>query len=152
MYYAHKDVRIEQAWSLWERSKADWSRTQPAQWPTFDEWKLQILGTYTLAPGITEKARVVAAMENVDRERLESAAADVMERRAVVLWADCVSKPDQPLDPSVVAEIENCCPKANTAVPVASPRLAPTLARLIRHVESEWREVARQERWYPAWR
>ena len=150
MYYAYKDVRIEQAWSLWERSKVDWSRTQPAQWPTFDQWKLQILGTYTLAQGIAEKARVVAAMENVDRERLGCAAADVVERRALVLWAECVSKPDQPLDPAVVAEIENRCPKTNTAVPVAWPWRAPTLARLIRQVESQWREVARQERWYSA--
>jgi hypothetical protein len=152
MYYAYKDVRIEQAWSLWERSKVDWSRTQPPQWPTFDQWKSQILGTYMLAQGIAEKARVVAAMENVDRERLESVVADVVERRAVVLWADCVSKPDQPLDPSVVAEMENHCPKTNTALPVASLWRGPTLARLIRHVESEWREVARQERWYPALR
>ena len=56
MYYAYKDVRIEQAWSLWERSRADWSRTQPAEWPTFDQWKLRILRTYTVAQGITEKA------------------------------------------------------------------------------------------------
>jgi len=152
MYYAYKDVRIEQAWSLWERSKADWIRTQPAQWPTFDQWKLQILGTYTLAHGIAEKARVAAAMENVDRERLESAVTDVVERRAVILWAECVSKTDQMLDPAVVAEIENRCPRANTAVPVGSPWRAATLARLIRQVDSEWREVARQERWYPALR
>src|SRR5579884_171015 len=84
MYYVYQDIRIEQAWSLWERSKADWTRTQPAQWPTFDQWKLQILRTYTLAQGITEKARVVAAMENVEHDRLQSAAADVVQRRAVV--------------------------------------------------------------------
>jgi hypothetical protein len=105
MYYAYKDLRIEQAWALWERSKADWSRSKPAEWPTLDQWNLQILGTYTVAPGMTEKARVVAAMENVDRARLESVVVDLVERRAAVLWADCVSKPDQPIDPAVAAEI-----------------------------------------------
>jgi hypothetical protein len=34
MYYAYKDVRVEQAWSLWERTKPDWHRTPPARWPT----------------------------------------------------------------------------------------------------------------------
>jgi hypothetical protein len=29
MYYAYKDLRVEQAWSLWERAKAGWRRTPP---------------------------------------------------------------------------------------------------------------------------
>ena len=152
MFYANKDVRVEQAWSLWERSKADWGRTQPAQWPTFDEWKHQILATYTLSPNITEEARVVAAMENVQRDRLESAVADVVERRAVILWADCVSKPDQPLDPAVVAEIENRCPGAISVIPAECSWSAPVLARLIRRVESDWRETALREGWHAALR
>ena len=152
MYYAYKDVRIEQAWSLWERSKIDWSRTQPAHWPTFDQWNLHILGTYTLAQGIAEKARVAAAMENVDRERLESAVAEVVERRAVILWAECVSKPDQPLDPAVVAEIENRCPGAISVIPPECSWSAPMLARLLRRLESDWRETGRREVWYAALR
>jgi hypothetical protein len=152
MYYAYKDVRVKQAWSLWERSKADWGRPQPDKLPTFDQWKLQISATHTLAQGLTEKAPVVAAMENVDRGRLESAVADVIERRAVILWADCVSKTDQPLDPPVVAEIENRCPGAITVVPAEYTWSAPTLARLIRSVESHWRETARREGWHTALR
>ena len=70
MYHAYKDVRIEQAWSLWERAKADWSRTQPGKWPTFDQWKLQISATHTLTQGHTKKVRVIAAMQNIDRDRL----------------------------------------------------------------------------------
>lgn len=93
MYYAYKDVRVEQGWGLWERTKADWLRTPPARWPTFDEWKLQIATTYALAQVGTEKARAVAAMENVHRDKLQSAANDVVERRGVILWADCVTKP-----------------------------------------------------------
>src|SRR5215472_19220504 len=31
MYYACKDVRTEQAWSLWKRAHEDWSRTQTTQ-------------------------------------------------------------------------------------------------------------------------
>jgi hypothetical protein len=152
MYYAYKDVRIEQAWSLWERSKADWSRTQPGTWPTFDQWKLQVSATHTLSQGLTEQARVVAAMENVDRDRLGSAVADVVERRAVILWADCVSKPDQPLDPAVAAEIENRCPGAITVIPAECPWSARTLARLIRRAESHWRKTARREGWHTALR
>jgi hypothetical protein len=150
MYYAYKDVRMEQAWSLWERSKADWSRAQPSQWPKFDQWILQISATRTLSQGLTEKARVVAAMENVDRDRLGSAVADVVERRAVILWADCVSKPDQPLDPAVVAEIENRCPGAISVIPAECFSSAPSLARLIRRVESDWRETALREGWHAA--
>jgi hypothetical protein len=152
MYYANKDVRIEQAWSLWERSKANWSRTRPGKWPTFDQWKLQISATHTLTQGHTEKARVVAAMENVDRDRLDSAVGDVVERRAVILWADCVSKPDQPLEPAVVAEIENRCPGAISVIPGECSSSASTLARLIRRVESDWRETARREGWHAALR
>jgi hypothetical protein len=152
MYYAYKDVRIEQTWSLWERSKADWSRTQPGKLPTFEQWKLQISATHTPARGLTEKARVIAAMENVDRDRLASAVGDVVERRAVILWADCVSKPDQPLDPAVVAEIENRCHGAIAVSPAECSWSASTLARLIRRVESDWRETARRERWHTALR
>ena len=152
MYYAYKDVRIEQAWSLWERSRADWSRAQPAEWPTFDQWKLRILGTYTLAQGITEKARVVAAMENVEHDRLRSAVADIVERRAVALWADCVSKPDQPIDPAVAAEIGKRSPDATSVTAATSFWSPPTLARLIRGVESDWREIARREGWQAALR
>lgn len=59
MYYAYRDVRVEQAWSLWKRARADWRLSRPTQWPTFDQWKVQIAATYTLARGGTEKARVV---------------------------------------------------------------------------------------------
>jgi hypothetical protein len=152
MNYAYKDLRIEQAWALWAHSKADWSRSKPAQWPTFDEWNLQILGTRTLAQGMTGKARVVAAMENVDRARLESVVGDVVERRAVVLWADCVSKPDQPIDTDVAAEIGKRCPDAIGEATATCSWSAATLARLIRRVESDWRETARREGWHAALR
>jgi hypothetical protein len=151
-YYAYKDLHVEQAWSLWERARADWRRTPPTHWPTFDQWRLQVAATYTLTQGGTEKARAVAAMENVDRSRLQSAVNDVMERRAVVLWADCLSKADQPIDPIVFAEIEKCCPSAIEVVSAAAAWRAPTLSRLIRHIESEWIGTARREGWHAALR
>jgi hypothetical protein len=150
-YYAYKDLRIEQAWALWERSKADWSRSKPTHWPTFDQWTRQILVTYTLTQGMTEKAPLVAVMKYVERDRLESAVADVVERRAVVLWADCVSKPDQPIDPAVAAEIGKRSPDA-IGVVAATFWSASTLARLIRRVESRWRETARRDGWHAALR
>jgi hypothetical protein len=72
MYYAYKDVRVEQAWSLWEKTKAAWRRSPPARWPTFDSWNVQTATTYALAQGETEKARAVAAMGNFHRDRLQS--------------------------------------------------------------------------------
>jgi hypothetical protein len=152
MYYAYKDLRIEQAWALWERSKADWSRSMRAHWPTFNQWKREVLVTYILAQGITEKTPVVAVMKNVERDRLESAVADVVERRAVVLWADCVSKPDQPIDPEVAAEIGKRSPDAIGVTAAMSFWSAPTLARLIRSVETDWRQTARREGWHAALR
>jgi hypothetical protein len=152
MYYACKDLRIDQAWALWQQSKADWSRSKPAQWPTFDQWKRQVLVTYTLAQGMAEKAAVVAAMKNVQRDRLQSAVADVVERRAVVLWADCVSKPDQPIDPAVAAEIDKRSPDAIGITSAILVWSAPILSRLIRRVETNWRETARREGWHAALR
>jgi hypothetical protein len=91
-------------------------------------------------------------MENVERDRLQSAVNEVLERRAVVLWADCLSKPDQPIDPIVFAEIEKRSPSAIEVISAASPWGAPSFARLIRLVESEWREAARREGWCAALR
>jgi hypothetical protein len=148
MYYAYKDVRLEQAWRLWERAKTDWCRTRPTQWPAFDQWKLQIAATYTLTEGGTERARAVAAMANVERDRLQFAVNEVVERRAVVLWVDCVSNPDQPLDPIVFAEVEKRCPIAIPVMRVDSFWRTPMLWRRIRRVDSEWRATAQQEGWY----
>src|ERR1700690_1372829 len=36
-FYAHMDLRMEQSWSLWDRSTAAWSRHPPARWPTFEQ-------------------------------------------------------------------------------------------------------------------
>jgi hypothetical protein len=152
MYYAYKDLRVEQAWSLWERAKANWRRTPPTRWPTFDQWKLQIVATHALAQGGTEKARAVAAMENVDRARLQSVVSDVVERRALLLWVDCVSKPDHPLDPIVWTEVEKRCPAAVDVLAAGSLWRAPILSRLIRRGDSEWRAIARREGWYAALR
>src|SRR5215472_4871883 len=151
-YYAYKDMRVEQAWSLWKRAKADWRHTPPTQWPTFDQWKVQITATYALPQGATEKARVLAAMKHIDRHRLRSAVDEVVELRAVILWADCLSKPDQPIDPVALAVIERRCPAAIDVIPVGLLWRAPALSRLIRRVDSEWRETARRERWYAALR
>jgi hypothetical protein len=152
IYYAYRDVRVEQAWSLWERARAEWRLSRPTQWPTFDQWKVQIAATYTLAQSGTEKARVVAAMANIDRDRLQSAVNEIVERRAVVLWADCVSKLNKPLDPTVFAEIEKRCSAATDVIPAERLWQAPALSHLVRRVESEWREAARREGWYAALR
>jgi len=152
MYYAYKDVRTEQAWSLWKHAHEDCNRTEKTQWPTFDQWKVQIARTYTLAQVSAEKSLVIAAMENVDPDTLQSAVNEVMECRAVVLWADCMSKPDQRIDPTVFTEIKKHCRAIVEVITAESLWRAPILSRLIRRVDLEWRETARQGCWCAALR
>ena len=152
MYYAYKDLRIEQGWSLWERMKVAWQQKAPSRWPTFEDWNSQIASTYTLPRQGSEKARAVAAMANVDQERLRTAVADVLDGRALALWVDCVSKPQQPLEAAVWTELQHRCPRFTAILPPESPWCAPLLSRLIRAGESDWRSVARREGWYSALR
>ncbi len=152
MYYAYKDLRIEQGWSLWERMNVAWRQKVPSRWPTFEEWKDQIANTHALLRQGTEIARAVAAMANVDHERLRTAIADVLDRRALALWVDCVSRPQQPLDAAVWTELEDRCPSLKAILRPESPSRAPLLLRLIRAGESDWRSVSRREGWYSALR
>src|SRR4029077_14089960 len=73
MYYAYKDLRTEQAWTSWERTKADWRHAAPAGWPTLEQWTSEILGTRRLASPGTEKARAVEALGTVEHPRLNRA-------------------------------------------------------------------------------
>src|SRR5947208_14222605 len=49
MYYAYTDLRTEQAWPSWERTKAVWRETPPSKWPTPEEWTAEVLATRSLA-------------------------------------------------------------------------------------------------------
>src|SRR4029077_3559481 len=122
----------EQAWTSWERTKADWRRTPPPRWPTLEEWTAEVLATGSLAHSGTEKARAVDALGRVEAGRLRSAVGDLIESRALALWVDCVSKPAQPLKESVFAELQRRCP----GFPVASYSDAvwalPLFSRLLR--------------------
>src|SRR5260370_21920535 len=152
MYYAYKDLRTEQAWTSWERTKADWRHAPPPRWPTSDEWTAEVLSTRSLAHSGTEKARAVEALGRVEAGRLGNAAADLIESRALAAWVDCVSKPGQPLKESVLAELRARCP----GLPLASCSDAvwapPLFSRLVRLGESTWRGTARAEGWYAALR
>jgi hypothetical protein len=151
MYYAYKDLRTEQAWTSWERTKADWRHTPPASWPTFEEWMVEVLSTGSLADSGTEKARAVQALGRVEAGRLRAAVTDLIESRALALWVDCVSKPAQPLKESVLAELQRRCP--GFPPPYSDAVWAPPLfSRLLRLGESNWRVKARAERWYAALR
>ena len=80
MYYAYKDLRTEQAWTSWERTKADWRHTPPPRWPTSKEWTAEVLATRSLAHPGTEKARAVEALGRVEAGRLRNAVyADLIE-------------------------------------------------------------------------
>jgi hypothetical protein len=152
LYYAHKDLRIEQAWTFRERAKAGWHGRSPGGWPTFDQWKRGVATTYELAHGGTERARAAAALEKVDRNRLESAVANLLEFRGLAFWVDCVSRTDQPVGATVLAEIEKRCPSAMDVAAAGLLWHEPVLWRLIRRFERESRETARREGWYAALR
>ncbi|MCI0723811.1 MAG: hypothetical protein L0338_33365 [Acidobacteria bacterium] len=152
MYYAYKDLRTEQAWTSWERTKADWRHTPPPRWPTLEEWTAEVLATRSLAHSGTEKARAVEALGRVETRRLRTAVSDLIESRALALWVDCISKPAQPLKESVFAELQRRCPGFLPASYLDAVWAPPLFSRLLRRGESGWRVRARSEKWYAALR
>jgi hypothetical protein len=152
MYYAYKDLRTEQAWTWWERTKADWCHTPPPRWPTLEEWTANVLSIRALAHPENEKARAVAALGRVEAGRLGEAAADLIASRALALWVDCVSTLGQPLRASVLTELRTRYPGL---APTSLSRVvwvSPLFFRLIRLGESRWRRTAGAEGWYSALR
>jgi hypothetical protein len=152
MYYAYKDLRTEQAWSLWERTKTAWRQNPPSRWPTLDEWTADVLATRKLAQEGTEKARAVEAMARVNRGTLRKAVSDVLDRRALALWIDCVSEPEQRLDDMVLKELRKRCPDILAGASPEPLWLPSLFLRLVRFGESQWRATARAEGWYAALR
>jgi hypothetical protein len=152
MYYAYTDLRTEQAWTSWERTRADWRHTPPPKWPTLEEWTGEVLATRSLAHSGTEKARAVEALGRVEAGRLRTAVTDLIESRALALWIDCVSKPAQPLKESVFAELRRRCPGFSSDSYSGAVWAPPMFSRLLRLGESNWRVTARAERWYAALR
>ena len=150
MYYAYKDLRTEQAWTTWERTKADWRHTAPGRWPTLEQWTSEVLATRSLALPGTEKARAVQALGTVEAPRLNKAVTESLETRALALWVDAVSKPRQPLDEDVTTELLNRCPGLLPASGVGPLWARSLFSRLLRFGESTWRCTARSEGWYTA--
>jgi hypothetical protein len=152
MYYAYKDLRTEQAWTTWERTKADWRQTAPVRWPTLEQWTSEVLATRSLACPGTEKARAVHALGAVEASLLNKAVTELLESRAFALWVDAVSKPGKPLHEAVTNELRDRCPGL-LAVSGPGPLWIRSLfSGLIRFCESNWRGAARSEGWYAALR
>jgi hypothetical protein len=152
MYYAYKDLRTEQAWTTWERTKADWRHAAPVGWPTLEQWTLEVLATRSLAHLGAEKARAVHALGAVEGPRLNKAVTDLLEARALTLWVDALTEPGQPLEESVSTELRNRCPgllPASGSGPIWARSL---FSRLLRFGEASWRGAARSEGWYAALR
>ena len=151
MYYAYRDLRTEQAWTSWERTKAVWRDSPPRKWPTLEEWTADVLATRSLADAGTEKARAVQALGRVEPGRLVNAVAGLLESRALALWVDSLSTPAQPLMEAVLMELRGRCPDL---LPSRFEALwVPSVFyRLIRVGESRWRSPARSEGWYAALR
>ena len=152
MYYAYKDLRTEQAWTAWERTKADWRHTAPQKWPTLEEWTGEVLATSSLAHSGTEKARAVEALGRVEAARLRTAVTDLIASRALALWVDCISKPAQPLREAVFAELQTRCPGFPPPSYADAIWAPPLFSRLLRLGESNWRVRAQAEGWYAALR
>jgi hypothetical protein len=152
MYYAYEDLRTEQAWTTWERTKADWRHTAPVRLPTLEQWTSEVLATRSLACPGTEKARAVHALGTVETPRLNRAVTDLLESRALALWVDAVSVPGQPVQEAVSTELRNRCPILLPASGLGPLWIRSLFSGLLRCGESSWRGVARSEGWYAALR
>lgn len=152
MFYAYKDLRTEQAWSLWERTKEAWHRERPSRWPTFEEWTTKVIATHSLTQTGTEQAHAVEHLANVDAARLRSAVSELLDSRGFALWMACISDPEQPLAEVVLKELHRRCPDFPTA---SYPQVIwdrSLFFRLVRFGEAGWRATARAERWNAALR
>ena len=152
MYYAYADLRTEQAWTTWERTKADWRQAAPVRWPTLEQWTSEVLATRSLACPGTEKARAVHALGAVEMSRLHKAVTELVEWRAFALWIDAVSKQGQPLDEAVAIELRDRCPTLLPPSGLGPLWVRSLFAGIIRSGESNWRGAARSEGWYAALR
>lgn len=152
MFYAYKDPHTEQAWSFWERTKEAWHRERPSRWPSFEEWRAQVIATHALTESGSDKARAGEQLANVEPARLRSAASELIELRGFALWMACISEPEQPLGELALQELRRRCPDFQTA---SSPQVMwdrSLFFRLVRFEEAEWRAAARAERWSAALR
>lgn len=149
MYYAYTDLRTEQAWTTWERTKADWRYAPPGTWPTLERWTDEVLATRSLTQPGSEKARAVRALGAVELALLNEAVTDSVESRALALWADAVFETGHPLGEAVSAELRRRNLAALPDSRLWGPRL---LTRLLRSADAVWRTRAKAEGWYPALR
>lgn len=149
MYYAYADLRAEQAWTTWERVKADCRDAPPATWPTLEQWTAEVLSTRSLAHPGSEKARAVQALGAVEPSRLNQALTDSLESRALALWADAISESGHLLDEWVATELKRRDLVPRSAHALWGPRL---FTQLLRTSDSTWRSSARSEGWYAALR
>jgi len=152
MFYAYKDPRTEQAWSLWERTREAWHSHRPTRWPSFEEWGTQVIATYSLTQTGTEKALAVEQLANVDPVRLRSAASELIELRAFALWMACISDPEQPLGELALKELHRRFPDFPTASYPQTIWDRSLFFRLVRFGGARWGATARAERWNAALR
>lgn len=59
MFYAYKDLRTEQVWSLWQRTKEAWNAARPSRWPNFQEWTVKVIGTHTEADVLPDEGELL---------------------------------------------------------------------------------------------
>ena len=152
MYYAYKDIRTEQAWSLWKRTKDDWSCSRPQRWPTLEEWTAKVLATDRLIEPGTETSRAVEASAKVDPERLQRAVSALLESRAFAFWMACISRPKETLDEPVLKELRCRYPSFLTTSYPERLWHGSLFFRIARFGETEWRATAHAEKWYTALR
>jgi hypothetical protein len=150
MFYAYKDLRTEQAWSLWERTKEAWNRQRPSRWPSFEEWTAQVIATHALTQSGSDKARAGEQLANVDPVRLRGAASELIELRGFALWMACISDPEQPLGELALKELRRRFPDFPTASYPQTIWDRSLFVRLVRFGGARWGATARAERWNAA--
>src|SRR6185295_1795095 len=152
LYYAYKDLRTEQAWSLWKRTKDDWNCRRPQRWPTLEEWTAKVIATDRVIPAGTETSRAVEASARVDPERLQHAVSALLESRAFAFWMACISRLKETLEEPVLKELRCRYPGfLTTSCPERRPH-AFLFFRIARFGEAEWCAPAHVEKWHTALR
>ena len=152
MYYAYKDLRVEQAWSLWERTNDARSPKAPSSWPTLQEWTEQVSNIYSRTQPAGENARALEALAKVEPDRLRRAVWDSLESRALALWMVFNYQPEASLEDLALDELQRRCP--GFLGPSGDRPLwdRSLFYRLIRFAEAGWRVSAHSEGWRAALR
>ena len=109
-YYAVRDARYQRAEVCWSECVEKWKKAKPAQYPSFEEWKVMAGQCDETARLTARERKVRASARLVDPERFCEAVTRCMDCEALAYWARHVLESGSELPAEVVRELERGCP------------------------------------------